>query len=219
MNRSTLKTAVILAAAFTLLAGSSAFAKGMGKEGKWSSKAKELRLTMRSLWEDHIFWARNVVLTTKLGDSAAAKVGEEQVVENAKAIANAIVPYYGKEAGDKLLTLLAGHWGAVKEYMTADFAGNKEGKSAAMEKMTKNANDIATFLSSANPNWPKDTLVSALAAHGGFHMAQIDQISAKDFSAEAKTWEGMKTQVYGIADTLTDGIIKQFPQKFGQPSV
>ncbi len=219
MNRSTYRAAVVLVAAFTLLAGSSASAKGMGMHGKWSSKAKELRLTMRSLWEDHIFWVRNVVLTTKLGDSAAAKGEEEQVVENAKAIANAIVPYYGREAGDKLFTLLAGHWGAVKDYMNADFAANKEAKSAAMEKMTKNANDIAAFLSSANPNWPKDALVSALAAHGGFHMAQIDQINAKDFSAEAKTWEAMKNQVNGIADTLTDGIVKQFPQKFGQPSV
>jgi hypothetical protein len=49
-------------------------------------------------------------------------------------------------------------------------------------------------------------------------MAQIDAINAKDFPSEAKTWEAMKTQVDGIADTLAEGIVKQFPQKFGEPT-
>ena len=85
--------------------------------------------------------------------------------------------------------------------------------------MTKNTDEIAMFLSSANPNWPKAALLSALAAHGGYHMARVDAINAKDFSSEAKTWEAMKTQVYGIADTLAEGIVKQFPKKFGEPTV
>jgi hypothetical protein len=72
-----------------------------------------------------------------------------------------------------------------------------------MDKMAKNADEIATFLSSANPNWPKAALVSALAAHGGYHMAQINAVNAKDFSSEAKTWEAMKNQVYGIAAWLS----------------
>ncbi len=80
----------------------------------------------------------------------------------------------------------------------------------AAEKLTKNAEEIATFLSSANPNWPKQTLLSALAAHGAHHMAQIDQIQMKDYSAEAKTWDAMRKHIYVIADTLADGIAKQF---------
>ena len=67
------------------------------------------------------FWVRNVSLTTKYGDEEAAKVAEDQVVQNAKEIGNSVVPYYGKEAGDKLFGLLAGHYGAVKNYMNAVF--------------------------------------------------------------------------------------------------
>ena len=213
----------VLMAVFMIFAGSYSFAKG--KEGsvkdfRWSPKATELRLAMRSLWGDHIFWVRNVALTTKLGDAAAAKVEEQQVVQNAREIANAVVPYYGKDAGDKLFNLLAGHYGAVKDSMNAVYSGNKEAEKVAMDKMTKNAEEIATFLSSANPkNWPKEALVSALAAHGGYHMAQIGQINAKDFSAEAKTWTAMKKQVNEIADVLASGIIKQFPQRFEEGTV
>lgn len=219
MQKRVLTIIGLLIGASIILAGSYSFVQGRENPVKWTSKATELRLAMRSLWEDHIFWVRNVVLTTKLGDTAAAKVEEQQVVQNAKDIANAVVPYYGKDAGDKLFNLLAGHYGAVKDCMNAVYAGNKEATNAAMDKMTKNADEIATFLSSANPNWPKGALLSALAAHGGYHMAQINAVNAKDFSSEAKTWEAMKNQVYGIADTLTEGLVKQFPQKFGEPTV
>ena len=156
---------------------------------------------------------RNVVLTTKYGDKDAAKIAEDQVVQNAKEIANSIAPYYGKEASDKLFTLLAGHYGTIKDYMNAAFASNKDGMKAASDKINKNAEEIATFLSSANPNWPKQTLLGALVAHGGHHMAQIDAIQKKDFASEAKIWDAMKNHIYTIADVLAEGIVKQFGPK------
>ncbi len=192
-----------------------AFAKGKKADGlKLTPKTVELKVDMRDLWAGHIFWVRNVVLATKYGDIEAAKVAEEKVVENAKAIAASIVPFYGKEAGDKLFGLLAGHYGAVKEYMTAAYAGNAGGKDAAIEKLKNNADEIATFLSSANPNWPKDTVRGLLLAHGAHHIAQIDQVNIRDYAAEAKTWDEMRKHIYVLADALTDGIVKQFPKMF-----
>jgi len=182
--------------------------------GKMSPNRMELSKALRDLWVGHIFWVRNVVLMTKFGDTAAAKVAEDQVVQDAKDIANSIVPFYGKDAGDKLFSLLAGHYGAIKEYMTAEFADNKDAKTAAIDKLNKNAEEIATFLSSANPNWPKSTILPALLAHGGHHVAQINAIQQKDFATEAKVWNEMKMHIYTIADVLANGIAKQFgPRK------
>ncbi len=198
----------------TALAVSPAIAKGKATP-KESSKGIELKLALRDLWTGHIFWVRNVVFATKYGDTDAAKVAEENVVKNAKDIAAAVASFYGKDAGDKLFGLLAGHYGAIKEYLTAAIAGSKEGKDLAVEKLKKNADDIATFLSSANPkNWPKDTLLSLLVAHGGHHMAQIDAVVAKDYASEAMTWDNMRKHIYVIADALAGGIEKQFPAKF-----
>jgi len=212
MKRLTPKLVFLGLLALLLAIPSFTFAQEKKSAPKPPSRA-ELRLALRDLWVGHIFWVRNVVLTTKYGDKEAAKAAEEQVVQNAKDIANAIAPYYGKEASDKLFTLLAGHYGAVKDYMNGAFAGNQDGKKAASEKISKNAEEIATFLSSANPNWPKQTLLSALAAHGAHHMAQIDAIHGKDFAGEAKVWGAMKTHIYTIADVLANGIAKQFGSK------
>lgn len=214
MEKRLFKMAVLFFGVFIVLAAPYSFAKEKKGDVKFNHKTVELQLALRDLWVGHIFWVRNVVLATKYSDADAAKVAEDKVVENAKAIGEAIVPIYGKEAGDKLFGLLAGHYGAVKDYMTAAFAGNADAKSAAVEKLKKNAEEIATFLSSANPNWPKQALVGLLMAHGAHHIAQIDQVNIKDFSAEAKTSDDMKKHIYVIADALAGGIVKQFPKKF-----
>ncbi len=202
---------LIVVAAAAMLAASPAFAA----EKKESMKAVDLQLALRDLWVGHIFWVRNVVFATKEGDAEAAKVAEENVVQNAKDIAGAVASFYGKEAGDKLFGLLAGHYGAVKEYLTAAVAGDKAGKDKAVDKLKANAEEIATFLNGANPkNWPKDTLVSLFLAHGAHHVSQIDAVMVKDYGAEAVTWEAMKKHIYTIADALAGGIEKQFPKKF-----
>jgi hypothetical protein len=191
------------------------FMPAFGKTKTETMKAAELQMTLRDLWVGHIFWVRSVVFASKAGDVEATKVAEQNVVDNAKEIAAAVGSFYGKEAGDKLFGLLAGHYGAIKEYLTASLSGSKEGKDAAVEKLKKNAEEIAVFLNGANPkNWPKDTLVSLLLAHGGHRIAQIDAVVAKDYVSEAGTWDAMKKHIYTIADALAGGIEKQFPKKF-----
>ena len=72
-------------------------------------------MALRDLWVEHVFWIRSYVLATKAGDEAQRKVAETEVVENAKALAATITPFYGQPAADALLKLLAGHWAAVRD--------------------------------------------------------------------------------------------------------
>lgn len=179
-----------------------------------STKLAGTKAALRDLWIGHIFWARNVVEARLANDSARAKTSEQQVVANAKALAGAIEPYYGKAASDKLFGLLAGHWGAISDYLDAARAANQAGKKAANAKLAANANEIASFLSGANPHLPADTLRGLLAAHGAHHVQQIDQLKARQYEEEAKTWEAMTAHVYVISDALADAIAKQFPERF-----
>ena len=73
----------------------------------------------------HVFWVRNVVVSTFAGNQPAAAAAEQEVVANAKQIAAAIEPYYGKDASEKLFGLLAGHYGAVKQYLEATGCGQQ----------------------------------------------------------------------------------------------
>jgi hypothetical protein len=170
---------------------------------------------MRDLWMGHIFWVRNVVVETFAGNKKAVAVAEQQVVANAKQIAAAIEPYYGKAASDELFRLLAGHYDAVKHYVVATATGSKDKQAAAVDSLTGNATAIAKFLSGANPNLPFDTVNGLLVAHGGHHIKQTQQLRAKQYAEEAQTWEAMKQHMYVIADALIGAIEKQFPKSFG----
>jgi len=178
------------------------------------NKAAATQDALRDLWLGHVFWVRNVATNTFAGDTTAASAAEKQVVANAEAIAGAIEPFYGKAASEKLFNLLAGHYGAVKDHITATQAGNSEGQKAAILKLTANANQIASFLAGANPNLPENTLKGLLTAHGAHHVQQNLQLKAKQYEQEARTWTAMKDHMYVIADALTAAIAKQFPEKF-----
>jgi hypothetical protein len=175
-------------------------------------KVAQTSAALRDLWVGHVFWVRNVVVATLDGNAAARDAGEKEVVANAKQIAASVAPYYGQAASDQLFALLAGHYGAVKQYLDAGTDATKQ--AAAVKAITDNAGEIATFLSGANPNLPRDAVLGLLAAHGGHHVTQIQQLRAKQYEAEAKTWDAMKAHMYTIADTLAGAIAKQFPAKF-----
>lgn len=178
------------------------------------AKVNETGAALRDLWVGHIFWVRNVVVSTFAGNQPAAAAAEQEVVANAKQIAAAIEPYYGKDASEKLFGLLAGHYGAVKQYLEATVAGSKDRQDAAYKSLSGNASEIARFLSAANPNLPYDTLNGLLLAHGGHHVQQIQEVQRKQYAQEAQTWEAMKRHMYVIADALAGGIAKQFPRQF-----
>ena len=178
------------------------------------TKVTDTETALRDLWVGHIFWVRNVVVDTLAGNKAAATAAEQKVVANAKQIATAIEPYYGKAASEKLFGLLAGHYGAVKQYLDATAAGSSSKQDTAVKSLTDNATEIARFLSGANPNLPFDTLNGLLLAHGGHHMQEIQQLHSKQYAEEAQTWEAMKRHMYVIADALAGGIAKQFPKQF-----
>ena len=179
-----------------------------------ATKTVQTDAVLRDLWVGHAFWVRNVVVETLRGNKAGASAAEQEVVANAKLIAASIEPFYGKAASEKLFKLLAGHYGAVKQYLDATTEGSKSKQDAAMKVLTSNVDEIATFLSGANPNLPFETLKSLLLAHGGHHVQQIQQIKAKQYAEEARTWSAMKDHMYVIADALTGALAKQFPDKF-----
>ncbi|MBX3235816.1 MAG: hypothetical protein KF814_06670 [Nitrospiraceae bacterium] len=203
---------VLSTAACSTTGGASA-SSGAAAAAK-SAKVTETKAALRDLWLGHIVSIRNVAVATMDKNASAREAAEQTVVANAQQIAGSIEPFYGKPASDKLFTLLAGHYGAVREHLDATAAGDAAGQDLAVKHLTSNAGEISAFLSGANPNWPKDTVMSLLTAHAAHHLTQFQQLKDADYVREAETWRGMKSHIYVVADALTDGLAAQFPNKF-----
>ncbi|HLT44998.1 MAG TPA: hypothetical protein VK000_10095 [Luteimonas sp.] len=178
-----------------------------------TAPAPQLQAAMRDLWHGHIVHTRDYAMAVHAGDDARAKAAADAVVENAKQISGAVAGFYGEAGGDQLLTLLAGHWGAVKALTDAQADADQAGATAAMGDLSANAGEIARFLASANPNLPEDAVRGMLLAHGAHHNRQIQLIMADDTAGEAAEWDAMQTHMNSIADALAAAIAKQFPDK------
>jgi hypothetical protein len=212
-------TALLPACGSAFAAGShvhlAANAKASGaKEPARTEKTFQTAAVLRDLWVGHIFWVRAESVAVINKQDAAAKVAEQQAVENAKSIAATIEPFYGAAAKNSFFKLLAGHYGAVKAYLVAAVAGDAAAQSTATQSLTSNADEIASFLSKANPHLQKDAVQGLLLAHGGHHIQQIQELMDGKFDAEAQTWDDMKKHVYQIADATADALARQFAKKF-----
>jgi hypothetical protein len=175
--------------------------------------APKLQATLRTLWHGHVEKTREYALAVKAGDGKRGEAAANAVVANARQLANAVGSFYGPVAGEHMLSLLAGHWGAVKAMTDAEHAGNRTAVNAAMSALTQNAGEIAVFLSGANPYLPKDAVRGLLLAHGAHHAAQIGEVMRGDRKAEANTWAAMQKHMDVIADAMAGALARQFPQK------
>ena len=77
-----------------------------------------------------------------------------------------------------------------------------------------NADEIAGFLSSANPkNWPAADMKRMMREHLDATTAELMARINKDWAADVAAYEKVHAQILHMADMLTDGIAKQFPEK------
>ncbi|EGT3617492.1 glycosyltransferase [Clostridium perfringens] len=183
------------------------------KEIPYNKATCDLKMAERKLWIDHVLWTRSDIVSAlaSLEDSAPVS---ERLLKNQDDIGNSIKPYYGEEAGNKLSTLLREHIKLAQQVVGAAKSGN----TADLEKYNKlwyeNADQIADFLSSANPNYSNKTLKDMLHKHLDFVSSQVVARLNKDWNADIKAFDQGQDHMIKFADILTDGIIKQFPEKF-----
>lgn len=179
-----------------------------------SSKAQQdLRVAMRKLWEDHITYTRNYIISAlaNLEDTTAIS---ERLLKNQDDIGKAITPYYGEEGGKKLTALLRDHILIATEVVKAAQANDAPGVDKAQKKWSANGEEIAVFLSKANPNWDQKVLTQALQTHLDLTTGEVTSRLKKDWKGDIQSYDKGHEHILILADTLTDGIEKQFPDKF-----
>jgi hypothetical protein len=178
-----------------------------------SPKEMALHDAMRKLWEDHIIWTR-VFIISAAGDLPDKAAATERLLQNQVDIGNAIKPYYGDAAGDKLTALLKEHITTAAEIVTAAKAGDKAKQDDATKRWLANADQIADFLSSANPkNWPQAEMRKMMRDHLNLTTEEVVARLQGNWAADIAAFDKVHQQVLQMADMLAAGIVKQHPAK------
>jgi hypothetical protein len=175
--------------------------------------ANELRTNMRKLWEDHVTWTRNVILCLTDGLPGTDQA-VKRLLKNQDDIGNAIKPVYGEAAGNKLTALLHDHIVIAADVVKAARASDNAALDAANKKWLANADEISAFLSKANPNWKEDDMKKMMHDHLKLTTDEAVARLKKDYDADVAAYDKVHDEILEMSDMLTDGIVKQFPDKF-----
>lgn len=177
--------------------------------------AAQLRADMRRLWEDHVAYTAFFYRAAINGGEDASAIAE-RLLRNQDDIGDAVKPFYGEEAGKKVAALLRDHILIAADLVKAAKAGDVTTQEQANQKWYQNADDLAAFLSSANPNWPRTALEGALHAHLQMVTDQVVATLHQDTAAAIAAYDLGADHMLMTADVLADGIVKQFPKRFGR---
>ena len=176
-------------------------------------KATQLHQDMRKLWTDHTVWTRDYIIAA-VDDKPDATAAANRLMKNQEDIGNAVAVYYGAAAGQQLSSLLKQHIAIAVDLIKAAKAGDQAAQKLANDKWQQNAGDIATFLSKANPNWPNAVLVNMTKMHLATTTDEVVARLKHDWDADVRAYDAVYNHILMMADALSDGIVKQFPEKF-----
>lgn len=174
----------------------------------------ELYTTMRNLWTDHMQWTWSTV-DAFFHDQDGLQAQLDRLLANQADIGAAIVPFYGQEAGDQLTALLTTHIQQAVPVLTAAQEGDQEALDQALADWYGNAEEIADFLSVANPDhWPQSATRPMMEAHIDTTTVYSVDLLSGDYAAAVEAYDEALEHMIMMADALSAGIIAQFPDQF-----
>ena len=178
-----------------------------------AAAAASLKQDMRTLWTDHVVWTRAYIVAA-LADQPDAQAAANRLMKNQEDIGGAVGKIYGAAAGQQLTTLLKEHITIAVDLIKAAKAGDKAGQQSADAKWQQNGVAIADFLSKANPHWPRATLVDLMKGHLSTTTKEVVARLNKNWDEDVRAYDEVYRHILMMSDALSDGIVKQFPDKF-----
>jgi hypothetical protein len=182
-----------------------------------ANRQEALRTDMRKLWEDHVTWTR-LFIVSALAGAADTDATAQRLLQNQTDIGNAIKPLYGDAAGNRLTALLRDHILTAADLLGAAKAGDNAKVTVTKNRWYANGDEIAGFLAQANPaHWPVSEMGPMMRGHLDLTLSEaVNHLQGK-FAADIADYDQIHLQILGMADMLTDGIVAQFPNQFGEP--
>jgi hypothetical protein len=211
----TLTASLALAFAVTTTPVTDAHSSGHGAPANQA----EFHDAMRKLWEDHVVWTRQFIVSAATESGNLADIGPttDRLLANQTDIGNTLKPFYGDAAGEQVTALLRDHILTAAELVAAAKAGDADAVNKASAAWYQNADDIATALNGLNPKyWPLDEMKAHMKDHLDLTLDEAVARLQGRYADDIAAYDKVHVQILGMADMLSDGIIAQFPDRFAR---
>jgi len=207
---------IIVTAALAAVVASSPPAASAGRHhgAAVTTKALAFHDAMRALWQSHGTWTERAIVDF-VGGLPDTQFAVQRLLRNQTEIGNAVKPFYGRKAGNRLTALLQEHINAALALLQAAKSGDDDATATAKAAFYANGERIARFLHSANPrHWA----LRAMKRMMRVHLAQVVGLAVAqlqgDHAAAVRLYDVYIGHILDMADMLSEGIMEQFPARF-----
>ncbi len=183
-------------------------------DGPTDTPAATLRVGLNVMLREHVYLAAMATGAALEGRTADFQAAAGVLDANAVAISKAIGSVYGLGAEQAFLPLWRKHIGFFVDYTTGVSTDNKAKQDKAIADLVGYTKDFGAFLSSANPNLPKEVVADLVKEHALTLKAVVDAQAAKNPVKAGTALRTAAAHMQMIADPLAGAIVKQFPNKF-----
>ncbi len=168
---------------------------------------------MRLLWEQHVYWTRMVILSIAFNLPDAEFV-TNRLLRNPKDFEAALKPFYGENIAARFAELFTNHLTIAAELVKAAKANDSAAAADAEKRWYANADQIAAFLGGINPYWSAPEWQRMLYNHLAMTKTEAVDILTQKYADSIDVFENIEREALVMADMMTQGIVRQFPQYF-----
>lgn len=168
-----------------------------------------LMTQLQTLWEQHVYWTRFFIIST------AAVLGDlndvtQRLLRNPGDFAEALTPFYGASGAKQFEDLLTQHLLIGADLVNAAKAGDTAKADDARDRWYDNADDIAAFLASINPNWTTDAWQMLLYDHLDMTEREALLRLSGRYAEDIQMFDRIEEEALRMADYMSQGILRQF---------
>ena len=196
-------------------AGDSSSDRSGSSQGTVYTNASDMRKDLNIKLAEHVALTSEAMRVSYDEHESSTAVIDE-LDKNSHDLANIVGNFYGDEPKATFLKLWQDHITFFINYTVSAKNGDKEGKDQALSDLEDYSQETAEFFAGLNSNLSVDSLKPLFTEHRDILIASIDDYIDKKYpeslDKESKAYE----QAGEIADAISDGIIKQFPDKFSE---
>jgi hypothetical protein len=172
-----------------------------------------LRAVLTAQLQEHVYLAATATGAALEGRTDDYANAVKALDTNTVDLSNSIASVYGADAGKTFQDLWRKHIGFFVDYTTGKATHDDVKVAKAKSDLDGYRADFGTFISSANPNLPKQAVMDELTPHVASLEAVIDAQAAKS-PDQYSLLRTAAAHMPMTADVLAGGIAKQFPAKF-----
>ncbi|MBH1940049.1 LysM peptidoglycan-binding domain-containing protein [Mobilitalea sibirica] len=165
---------------------------------------------MRMLWNQHVAWTRMAVMGI-VHDLPETDMMIQRLLRNPQDFANVLASFYGEEEAQRFEELFSQHITIAADLVRAAKAGDTAAVQEAEQRWYENADEIASYLASLNPNWHEEDWSAMMNEHLDLLGENVTNMVAGNYEESINGYDDVEAQALEMADIMAEGLYEQFP--------